>query len=349
MDTLTDVPITVLIPTLLVDKQNIDRHLAIEQDAKFDLDKLVNETLMSQDSYKSVAHYLLDTLSSDADADLSLKFNQSQPVTWLDIIVMISVALSLILAIISIRRVHLLTTILAAQRLPAALGTHTRRPIPDIFRYGTTTTITTPHTDLTQTHTSLLQGNRDYLPFEITAIIFTMLMFGFLLYIFCKFRSPRTQTTLRIIVTNTSTFSDYVILNWFPLPHAFFTYDLSTNASNNTIIPHFQFPFIRIKLDINFLGLSITHRQTQTAIQFPTQMCVSLITALKLRRLMAGSCYIVVMVLNKDNEEIISTDLTHFYEAGHAPESIEMTEMHLMPRETPRTEQPHLYPDLSAA
>jgi hypothetical protein len=49
-ETLTDDPVSILIPLLMVDQQNVNRHLAIEQNTKFDLEQLINQTLMSQNS-----------------------------------------------------------------------------------------------------------------------------------------------------------------------------------------------------------------------------------------------------------------------------------------------------------
>jgi len=346
VDTLTDDPVEVLIPSLLVDKQDVDKHLAIEQEAKFDLEKLVNQTLISQDSYKSVAHYLLDRLSSKDDDDLSLNFSSSSWFNWFNIIIIIITALSFILAIISIQRVRLLTLLLANSRLPQTAAQLTRRPIPNIFRYGTTTTPVVAVNN-SEIETATLQTIRNYLPLEITIIIIASLFLIWMTYVYCKhYRIHKPQTTLQIVATNSRGFSDYVVLKWFTLPHAAFTYDVTSAPPNDLIVHPVKWPFLRVTVEANFHGVSITHLQSQTIVNFPTKLFVNHYIAYKLRRILSGTHYVMIMALNKHEDEIMSTYLSHNI-IVHPPE------MNPMPHEAPIQLQPivtadaPLYPVLS--
>jgi len=292
-DTLTSDPVEIVIPQLIVDQQDANRHIAHDPTFRFDLDKLANKSLEAETSYRSLGHYILDRIDQ-TDLD-SKSFDQYSVWNWFILFGVVSAFASLILVLLLASRFRTLSLLLAARTVAAD---STTRNIPRIFIFRTS-----PLPILTNSSIlgdiSVKQYISQILPIEILtlALLVSLVILIGIAMCYTKWQKNRPQLRLMLMIGNTK---NCITLPWTTLELGVEQYKFMVKESVKFAL-EFKRPGLHClaqTLTLKITGFSLEFEPLNCVQQLPNTVKLSVFSSRFLQRILTDEYYILLLVQN---------------------------------------------------
>lgn len=267
-DTLVD-NLSISLPNLTIATSHFQTLLAFEENARFDMKRLVNHTLADQQAYSSLSHFIASKLTDNV-VSMQSSFNILDFRSWL----LISACSTSVVALLSVfvlnHRIRALTLIAAMSRPTLS------HSLPTLLEYRRAT----PATPFSSTASTPYLHNQMFS--DITLAVASIIIICLLIYIVHRLRKVMPTTTVMLTIgDNSSHFS----MPWCQLDHAPMYYSFNTDSVSVQLMLQKRYLFFTY-LILQCEGLLATHTELEHPIGLPRCHRLSLQQARILRVLL---------------------------------------------------------------